>query len=672
MHPTEKILKELTAELKRLCHMYHILGVSLVPDDVYDAKYLKLQELEERYPQWAQTDSPTKKVGSSMQEGSKSIQMSTPMLSIKTHTDCESSSAAAFDAYIKDLLQVTEPVEYCCELKYDGMSVNLRYRHGHFTSANLRGDGYIGEDVTANIASLTSFPKTLLWESPAELVEIRAECIFLKQDFDALNERQQQRIDKGVKGIKLYANARNAVAGLIRRSDDALLSSANLQIFAYALGECVGYIPPAKQSELLDTLVAWGFRPTNRQVVSDPLMLCKWHELVNQKRDDLDFEIDGVVYKVNDRSLQDTLGYNSREPKWAIAHKFAPAEKLTRLKEIDLQVGRTGRITPVGKIEPVAVGGVIVSSVNLHNEDEIRRTNLAIGDTVVVRRAGDVIPEIIASVKEDESQPSQYSIYDKLNGVCPSCQSPIVKVGADWRCTAGMACRAQRVESLIHFCSRRMMDIQGIGDKIAELLVSKDLVKRSSDVFYLTQESLMSAGISPLVASTILASIDKAKSTTYENFLYALGIPSVGEETAQVLANAYPQLDALISCKESDLLNIPGIGPITAKLVCDYFTQDEHIKNIIRCLDAGVSWLNTSLTEGALTGKTFVTTGTLPTMTRDVFIKTVKLHGGKVSGTVSNKVDYLVAGEHAGDKLNKATALGIPVLSEDEFLSLFH
>lgn len=672
MHPKEQLMKELTAELNQLCSMYHTLGVSLVPDSVYDAKYLQLQQLEEYYPHWVQPNSPTRKVGAPVQESSKTITMTVPMLSIKTHTDCESSTATAFDTYIKEQLRSSDPIEYCCELKYDGLSINLRYRHGHFVSANLRGDGSVGEDVTVNASALTSFPKVLLWENPAESVEIRAECIFLKQDFDALNKRQQERIDKGIKGIKPYANARNAVAGLIRRSGDSLLSSANLQIFAYGLGECSGYTPPAKQSELLDTLASWGFRPTNRQVVSDPAMLSKWHELVNNKRDDLEFEIDGVVYKVNDRSIQDTLGFNAREPKWAIAHKFAPQEKLTRLKEIDLQVGRTGRITPVGKIDPVAVGGVVVSSVNLHNEDEIRRTNIAIGDTVVVRRAGDVIPEIIASVHEGSTDRREYSIYHSLNGICPSCQSPITKVGADWRCTAGMACSAQRVEMLVHFCSRRMMDIQGIGDKIAELLVNKDLVRRTSDVYHLTHDSLVSVGISPLVATSILKSIEKSKSTAYENFLYALGIPSVGEETAQLLATHYPVLEDLIHCQQSDLLRIPGIGPSTAELVCEYFSHADNVSNITRCIDAGVHWTAATQAQSSLSGKTFVITGTLPTMSRDVFVKTVKQHGGKVSGTVSNKVDYVVVGENAGDKFNRAQVLNIPILSEEEFLSLLH
>jgi len=407
-------------------------------------------------------------------------------------------------------------------------------------------------------------------------------------------------------------------------------------------------------------------------VVSEPTLLSKWHEVVEKKRQTLDFDIDGVIYKVNDFELQEKLGFNVREPKWALAHKFAPLQQLSRVTEISLQVGRTGKITPVAEIEPVNINGVIVTRATLHNEDQIASKNVEIGDTVVVSRAGDVIPEIIQSIKDENAPLSNFSIYNKLEGKCPSFSAPIIKVGADWRCTAGMACSAQRVGGVIHFCSKRMMAITGIGYQTAHLLVNAGLVNTTSDIYYLTHEQLVDIGISPLVASRLLREIEKSKCCTLQKFIYALGIPSVGEGTSQTLADRYPDIDNLLNASIQELSVLEGVGEPTAKLIRMYLDKDNNLRNIQRLRDAGVYWSNGINEFSKIQGLVFVLTGTLSKMSRDVVVDTIKRHGGKVSGTVTSKVNYIIVGENPGDKVNKAAALGIPILDEDSFIALLH
>lgn len=668
MTPQSQI-QDLTSRLKHLAFMYHTLGESDVPDAEYDSMVRKLQDLEALYPQYASTSSPLKEVGAPVQSSAKTIKMVVPMLSIKTHTDCESSTAKAFDEYIKTLLEVPH-VEYCCELKYDGLGLNLRYQKGQLVSANTRGDGYVGEDVSISAMALNSIPKTLSTESPPDFIEIRGECIFFSSDFDELNRKQQSRIDSGIKGVKLYSNARNAAAGLIRRSDPVLIASSNLQYFAYTIGETRGFQAPARQSELLDLLTSWGFRSTSFEVVADPALLCKWHEIVEKKRQSLEFDIDGVVYKVNKVELQDKLGFNVREPKWALAHKFTPLQQFSRVTEITLQVGRTGKITPVAELEPVNINGVIVTRATLHNEDQIHSKNVEVGDTVVVSRAGDVIPEIIQAVKQDDAPLTNFSIYNKLEGKCPSCNAQIVKVGADWRCTAGMMCSAQRIGAVTHFCGKRMMAISGIGTSIATLLVDTGLVHTTSDIYHLDHEHLTAIGLGSLVASNLLKEIEKSKRTTLQKFIYSLGIPCVGEGTSESIAQKYPRFDDLLNTTVEELSSIDGVGEPTAKLIRLYLDQDNNLRNIQRLRDAGVHWSDHSTTSSKIQGLVFVLTGTLPRMSRDVVMDTIRSHGGKVSGTVTSKVNYVIAGEKAGDKLDKAQALGIPILDEDSFLMM--
>ncbi len=673
----------LRTQLAHHAHRYYVLDEPQIPDAEYDRLFQELQSIEAAHPELLTADSPTQRVIGQVLAGFAPVRHALPMLSIRTETDTEGSGALAFDARVRRELELTEadaPIEYAAELKFDGLAINLRYEAGVLVQAATRGDGETGEDVTQNIRTIAKIPLRLI-DVSAPVLEVRGEVYIRRDDFDALNERQRGLIAQGAKNEKTFVNPRNAAAGAVRQLDPAIAAKRPLSFFAYGLGDVQGWEVPATHSGLLDALAGFGLPVcADRAVVQGADGLVAFHLAMGAKRDALPFDIDGVVYKVNSRALQQRLGFVSREPRWAVAHKYPAQEQMTVVRGIDIQVGRTGKLTPVAKLEPVFVGGTTVSNATLHNEDETRRKDVRIGDTVIVRRAGDVIPEVVGVVLE--RRPAEVGepldLYKRLNGRCPICGSAIAREEGevDWRCTGGLFCPAQRKQAILHFAQRRALDIEGLGDKLVDQLVDADVVRTLPDLYKLGLTSLNALErMGDKSAQNLLAGLEKSKRTTLARFLYGLGIRHVGETTAKDLAKHFGGLDRLMDASLEQLLEVHDVGPIVALSLRTFFDQAHNREVAEQLRAAGVGWeesdgVPASASPKPLAGKVFVLTGTLPTLSRDEAKDLIEAAGAKVTGSVSKKTHWVVAGAEAGSKLDKARELGISVLGEEELLAL--
>jgi DNA ligase (NAD+) len=666
--------RELRAELEKHNHQYYVLDAPLIPDAEYDRLFRELQAIEAEHPELASADSPTQRVGGKALEMFTAVRHAVPMLSIRTETDIEASGAFAFDARVRRELKLAEsdpPVEYAAELKFDGLAINLRYEAGVLVRAATRGDGETGEEVTENVRTVRQIPLRLHTATPPAVLEVRGEIYMGRADFNRFNTRALAA------GEKTLVNPRNGAAGSIRQLDSRIAASRPLSFFAYGLGEVQGWPLPETHGGILDALLALGFPVcAERAVLHGPQALADFHQRMGERRASLPFDIDGVVYKVNRLELQAALGFVSREPRWAVAHKYPAEEALTQLLDIEVQVGRTGAITPVARLAPVFVGGVTVTNATLHNQDEIDRKDVRIGDTVIVRRAGDVIPEVVGPVLDRRSGDlPRFNLLERYP-TCPVCGSHVVR-GEDEsvaRCTGGLYCPAQRKQALLHFASRRALDIEGLGDKLVEQLVDAQIVHTPADIYKLGVLALANLErMAEKSATNLLAAIEHSKQTTLARFIYALGIRNVGETTAKDLARHFGSLDRVLAADETQLMQVGDVGPIVAKCLCQFCAEPHNLEVIAQLRAAGVTWAEgeaVPLANSAVAGKVLVLTGTLPTLSRDAAKELIEAAGGKVSGSVSKKTDFVVAGAEAGSKLEKAQALGVSVIDEVQLLQL--
>ncbi len=667
----------LRSQLHRYAHQYYVLDAPEVPDAVYDQLFQELQALEAQYPDWQSPDSPTLRVGGKPLDVFATVRHVVPMLSIRTETDTESTGAEAFDARVRKELELTETspaVEYVAELKFDGLAMSLRYERGVLVQAATRGDGEYGEDVTQNIRTIKQIPLRLPEGVPA-LLEVRGEVYMRRDAFEAMNEKQRE------KGEKTFVNPRNAAAGAVRQLDPGIAAQRPLSFFAYGLGE----VTPAEQGgpafathyAMLQTLKSWGF-PVAVQVniaLGAPELIA-YHQRMGASRDQLPFDIDGVVYKVNSLALQQRLGFVTREPRWAVAHKYPAQEQVTQMLGIDVQVGRTGKLTPVARLNPVFVGGTTVSNATLHNLFELRRKQVRVGDQVIVRRAGDVIPEVVGRVTDTAAAREPYVPNFRMPTNCPICGSAVVreKTEMNHRCSGGLFCSAQRKQAILHFAQRRAVEVEGLGDKLVEQLVDANVIRTLPDLYKLGLTALAALDrMAEKSAQNIVDALDKSKQTTLPRFLFGLGIRHVGEATAKELVRHFGTLDAIMDAPEDALLGVNDVGPIVAKSIRTFFDQP-HNREVVEQLRAcGVTWPEgdpSSAGPKPLAGQTLVLTGTLPTLGRDAAKDLIEAAGGKVSGSVSKKTHYVVAGTEAGSKLDKARELGVTVLDEAGLLAL--
>lgn len=653
-------------------HQYYVLDAPEIPDAEYDRLFRELQELEQKYPELLTPDSPTQRVGGKILEGFAKVRHKVPMLSIRTETDIEASGARNFDARVRRELGRKEgepPIEYVAELKFDGLALSLRYEHGSLVQAATRGDGEIGEDVTQNIRTVGQIPLRLSGKKIPPVLEVRGEVYIRRDDFERLNELQREKIARGAKNEKTFVNPRNAAAGAVRQLDPAIARQRPLSFYAYGWGEIEGGPAFETHHEVLRALKAWGLPVSDRTVLAQGAEdLVAYHQAVGRDRDALPFDIDGVVYKVNSLALQQQLGFVTREPRWAVAHKFPAQEQVTTVESIDIYVGRTGKLTPVARLQPVFVGGVTVTNATLHNEDEARRKDVRVGDHVIVRRAGDVIPEVVAVVPDKRAPGAEQFTMPRT---CPVCGSAAVREEgeADYRCTGGLFCGAQRKQAILHFAQRRAMDIEGLGEKLVDQMVEAGVIRTLPDLYRLGLANLVALErMGEKSAQNLLAGLEKSRRTTLPRFLFGLGIRHVGESTARDLARHFGKLDGIMDASVEQLLQVPDVGPIVAESVHAFF-QQPHNREVIEQLRAcGVHWEESEPVAQApkpLTGKTVVLTGTLPTLSRDEAKDLLEAAGAKVAGSVSKKTDYVVAGAEAGSKLEKARELGVAILDED-------
>ncbi|RAR51606.1 UNVERIFIED_CONTAM: DNA ligase (NAD+) [Acidovorax defluvii] len=694
--PTDKAqaaieVEALRTRLNHWAHQYYVQDAPTVPDAEYDRAYRELQALEAAHPELITADSPTQRVIGAVMDGLAPVRHAVPMLSIHTETDTEASGAQAFDARVRRELGLSDAdpaIEYVAEPKFDGLAMSLRYENGRLVQAATRGDGEVGEDVTHNVRTIRQIPLTLP-EGVPPLLEVRGEVYMRRADFDALNERQREQ------GGKTFVNPRNAAAGAVRQLDSGITAQRPLSFFAYGLGAIT---PPAEGGpvfrthyEMLQTLKSWGFPVAAQvQIAVGASELVAFHQQVGASRDALPYDIDGVVYKVNSLQLQRDLGFKTREPRWAVAHKYPAQEMATRIEGIDVQVGRTGKLTPVARLAPVFVGGVTVTNATLHNLFEIRKKGVRVGDQVIVRRAGDVIPEVVGVMPPEGAGlalgrsggiavPGHRTVYVpnfKMPKTCPVCGSDVVreKGEANHRCTGGLFCPAQRKEAILHFAARRAMDIEGLGDKLVDQLVDANVIRTLPDLYRLGLTSLIALDrMAEKSAQNVLAALEKSKQTTLPRFLFGLGLRHVGEATAKDLARHFGTLDAIMDASVEQLLQVPDVGPVVARSLHTFF-QQPHNREVVEQLRAcGVTWPEGAPAERApqvLAGKTVVLTGTLPTLSRDAAKDMLEAAGAKVAGSVSKKTSYVVAGEDAGSKLARAQELGVPVLDEAGMLAL--
>ena len=661
-------MRALEKDLERWNYEYYVLDAPSVPDSEYDKAFRELSELEKQFPDLKSPASPTQRVGGEARSDLAKVRHAVPMLSIHTETDFEAQGAQAFDERVRKGLglgETDDDVAYDVELKFDGLAMNLRYEKGILVSAATRGDGLIGEDVTANVKTIRTIPLHLP-EGVPDILEVRGEVIMHKADFERLND--EQRLD----GLKPFVNPRNAAAGCLRQLDPKVTAKRKLSFYAYGLGE-VSAAVALTHSGILDKLEKWGFPVAKeRRVVKGWKALAEFHDWVKSIRQSLPFEIDGVVYKVNDLAQQNELGFISREPRWACAHKYPPEEAMTSVEDIDVQVGRTGKLTPVARLKPVFVGGVTISNATLHNEDFIAELGLKIGDTVVVRRAGDVIPEVVRVLSDRRTVKERDFV---MPDHCPVCGSETFRdeEEKDTRCTGGLFCPAQRRESLVHFASRLALNIDGLGEKVIDQLLEAELIKTPADLYKLTDEKLLSLDrFGKKSAANLLAALEKSKETTLARFIYALGIRHVGESTARDLASHFRSLDKLMQADADALLQVNDVGEVIAQSIIHFFEESHNREVIGELLAEGVHWPTPEAVavNEKVSGKTFVLTGTLPNMGREEAKALLLAQGAKVASSVSKKTDYVVAGAEAGSKLEKAQALGVTIIDEAQMLEL--
>ncbi len=669
---TERV-RELRARLDAWNHAYYVLDAPTVPDAEYDRSFRELQSIEQAHPELLTPDSPTQRVGGTPAPELKPVRHAVPMLSIRTETDITAQGARNFDARLRNALRLPAdgpPVRYLAELKFDGLAINLRYEQGLLVCAATRGDGSTGEDVTHNIRTIRQIPLRLQGIVPP-LLEVRGEIYMRRDAFERLNQRQREA------GEKIFVNPRNAAAGAVRQLDPRIAAQRPLSFFAYGIGACSGFDLPSTQSDMLVALGSAGFPVCEHRALSEGADgLVAFHAEIAALRDSLPYDIDGVVYKVDDFALQEQLGFVTREPRWAVAHKYPAQEEITELLDIEVQVGRTGALTPVARLAPVFVGGVTVTNATLHNQGEIDRKDVRIGDFVIVRRAGDVIPEVVGPVLERRTR--ELPRFDLLarHPACPVCGSHVVRAEdeAVARCTGGLFCPAQRKQALLHFAGRRAMDIEGLGEKLVDQLVDAGMVRTPADLYRLRMQDLLTLErMGEKSAQNLLDAIAASRTSTLGRFLFALGIRNVGETTARDLARHFGSLDAIMEADVDVLQTVPDVGPVVARSIVE-FLSEPHNREVIEALRAaGVQWSEEAPSReasAALAGKTFVLTGTLPSMSRDEAKAMIEAHGGKVTGSVSKKTHHVVAGADAGSKLSKAEELGISILDEAALLAL--
>ena len=651
---------ELHNLINKYNYLYYTTDNPEVTDSEYDRLFRELKQIESDYPELLTLDSPTQRVGGMALDKFDQVTHAIAMLSLDNVFD--SDELASFDRRIKEWLNTSDPVDYVGEPKLDGLAISLRYEKGILVQAATRGDGAVGEDVTANVRTIADVPLKLKGEDIPDVIEVRGEVFMPKNGFEALNQQQK------AEGKKAFVNPRNAAAGSLRQLDSKITATRPLEMICYGLGEVVGLDPmPSSHSEAMMLIESWGCRisPDLKQLAG--ISACETYiEEIGARRELLLYDIDGVVLKVNDYQLQRRLGFVSRAPRWAIAHKFPAQQEMTKVEGIEIQVGRTGALTPVARLQPVFVGGVTVSNATLHNQDEIDRKDVRVGDTVIVRRAGDVIPEVVQVVMS--KRPENTSPFT-ISHQCPICGSVAERVDGEAviRCTGGLFCPAQRKQAIKHFASRKALDIDGLGDKIVEQLVDEDLIRDPADLFKLTQQQVANLErMGEKSAQNLIDALATAKTTKFARFLYALGIREVGEATARSLAMHFPTLDALQAANEEALIEIEDVGPIVAHHIVTFFEQTHNREVIDRLIEAGVNWPEEQQahSDSELSGKTVVLTGTLDTLSRNEAKEKLLALGAKVAGSVSKKTDFVVAGRDAGSKLTKAESLGITVVDE--------
>jgi len=661
-------LDALRAQIDEHNYRYYVLDDPSVPDAEYDRLMQRLRGLEAEHPALVRADSPTQRVGAAPQAAFGSVAHEVPMLSLDNAFEAQDLRDFDRRAHERLAIAAEQPLRYACEPKLDGSAVSLLYEDGVLVRGATRGDGARGEDITQNVRTIDSIPLKLRGSGWPTRLEVRGEIYMPKASFEALNQRAREE------GGKTFVNPRNAAAGSLRQLDARITAARKLQMCAYGVGLVEGGQLPEEHSAILAQLQRWGLRINAEMAVVEGVDAClDYYARLGAKRDGLAYEIDGIVFKVDRLAEQRQLGFVSRAPRWAIAYKFAAQEQLTRLLEVEFQVGRTGAVTPVARLQPVFVGGVTVSNATLHNMDEVERLGVMIGDTVIIRRAGDVIPQVVSVVAARRPADAR-SV--QLPESCPVCGAQVERAEGEAaaRCSGGLSCRAQRKEAIKHFASRKAMDIDGLGDRLVELLVDKGLVDRLPDLYRLQHPQV--AGLERMgdkSAENLLQAIEVSKTTTLARFLYALGIREVGEATARTLAQHFGQLAAIQAADEAALQQVPDVGPVVAQHIAVFFRQPHNLAVIDGLLAAGVHWpaiAAPSADAQPLAGKTYVLTGTLEAMSRDEAKAKLEALGAKVSGSVSKKTDCVVAGPGAGSKLQKAEALGIPVLDEAGLLEL--
>jgi DNA ligase (NAD+) len=656
---------ELVATIAQHDYEYYVLDVPTISDNEYDGLYRQLVSIEHQFPELITPDSPTQRVGGSAISSFDSVTHLQAMLSLNNAFGYD--ELLAFDKRVREYLGI-EQVQYAVEPKFDGLAITLTYENGLFTQGATRGDGYTGENVTHNLRTIRAIPTKLALKNPPQLLEVRGEVIMLKRDFKRLNQAQAKN------GAKLFANPRNAAAGSLRQLDPRITATRPLHFFAYGLGESLDLPPLHSHTEAMDYLSQLHFPVSDlRSVKLGASGLQEYYLDIGEKRSGLPFDIDGVVYKVNQFQQQKTLGFVSRAPRWAIAHKYPAQEAQTIVEDITVQVGRTGAITPVARLKAVFVGGVTVTNATLHNEDELRRKDIRINDTVIVRRAGDVIPEVVSVLLD--LRPDNAQLFT-MPSLCPECGSHIKRSldEAIARCTGGLICPAQRKQAITHFSSRKAMDIEGMGEKLADQLVEANLVKSLDDIYKLDVSTLANLDrMAQKSAQNVINELQQSKQTTLARFIYGLGIRNVGEATAKDLSSHFGNLQSLLDADLDTLLQVNDVGPIVADSILQFFSEPHNREVITSMRNLGLTWpehAGKQKATGALVGKIFVLTGTLPSLSRDEAQAMIEIAGGKVSGSVSKKTDFVVAGSEAGNKLEKAQSLNIPVINEDALKQL--
>ncbi|MDO6564010.1 NAD-dependent DNA ligase LigA [Amphritea sp. 1_MG-2023] len=662
-----QLLEQLRDQLRHYNYQYYVLDDPQVPDAEYDRVFQQLKALEDEHPELITAESPTQRVGAAPLTAFTQVRHEMPMLSLDNAFSAD--DMYSFEKRLHDRLKWIEdtPLTFACEPKLDGIAVSLLYEQGRLVRGATRGDGSTGEDISLNVRTIESIPLQLMGAGYPERLEVRGEIYMPRRSFTRLNEAALKR------GDKPFVNPRNAAAGSLRQLDPKITAQRSLEMCCYSVGVVSGGELPDNHADILRQLATWGLKINAEMAVVQGAKGClEYYDALSERRNQLAYEIDGIVFKVNDIALQQRLGFVSRAPRWAIAHKFPAQEEITQVKAIEFQVGRTGAITPVARLEPVFVGGVTVSNATLHNMDEVERLDVRAGDSVIIRRAGDVIPQVVSVVLERRPADAEAV---QLPATCPVCDAEVIRVASEAvaRCSGGLSCGAQRKEALKHYVSRKAMDIDGLGEKLIDALVEKELVHSPADLYQLHHRQLASMErMGDKSATKLLQSIDNSKATELANFIYALGIREVGEATARTLALHFGSLEAVMAASEEQLQATPDIGPVVAQYIVSFFHQ-VHNREVIDALrQAGVHWQDVSLDQASqpLLGQTWVLTGTLEQMPRSEAKKQLLALGAKVAGSVSAKTDYVVAGPGAGSKLQKAEALNIPVMDEAELMAL--